>query len=210
MKGIVLRRDDAVIRKEAKQHGLQVTIADEPTVPYKQTLIVGAGVDVPWDLVDAGFHFVERWDCAAPLWRYGVLAADVGSEGERERTRALTLDLRIPLYAQELLFLRWGDGTDALLAAWQSESVESTEPRLAFLRALCRAKPMFLALPRSWLLERPAVQVKEPRPHATPKRPKAGMVHVEIAPGRYVCCRPDEAEKYKQRFAALAAGRRGR
>jgi len=203
VKGLVLRQENETIAKQAKQHGLAVTVG-EPSIAYERTLIVGAGVNVPWSLLDAAWGWLDKWDCAAPLWRYGVLAQDVGGLSERERTEAITRDLRIPLYATELLFVRRSETTEQLLAVWQAER-DGGDERLAFLRALYEVKPLFLALPRSWLAKRAA-------PVAQPRRNTGSnvrLVHVQIAPGRSVCCRPDEVEIYRQRYAQLAQ-RRGR
>ncbi len=200
MNGLLLRQDNEAISKQAKQHGLAVTVG-EPSIAYERTLIVGAGVNVPWNLLDAAWGWLDKWDCAAPLWRYGVLAQDVGGPSERERTEAMTRDLRIPLYATELLFVRQCEAAEQLLAAWRAECGDGDE-RLAFLRALYQVKPRFLALPRSWLSE--AVMMVEPRRRVGTM---TKLVHVEIAPGRYVCCRPDEVDMYRQRYSQLAKKR---
>lgn len=206
MNGLVITQHDQATVSEAIKRGLTVTEAALPRIAYERTLILGPGVEVPWHLLDAAWHWLDRWDAAAPLWRYGVLAADVGTEAERERTQALTLDLRVPLYACELLFLRQSDAAYELLALWIHECSDGADRRLAFLRALARVKPLFLALPRSWLRETPAA----PAPTERPKpRSMTRLVHVEIAPGRYVCCKPEEADMYRRRFAA-STGRRGR
>ncbi len=198
MNGLLLRQENATIAKQAKRAGLAVTVG-EPSIAYERTLIVGAGVNVPWPLLDAAWDWLERWDCAAPLWRYGVLAQNVGGPSERERTEVITRDLRIPLYATELLFVRQSEATEQLLTVWQAEDGDE---RLAFLRALYQVKPLFLALPRSWLSEVPVVQEERKKPSSMTK-----LVHIEIAPGRYVCCRPDEVEMYRQRYAQLAKRR---
>ncbi len=204
MRGIVLLEENAGVRAEAKRRKLAVT-AGAPAIAYAQTLVVGPGVAVPWDLVGAGFDYLERWDAAAPLWRYGVLAQDVGTAAEREQTRLYTLDLRVPLYEPGLLFLRQNEAAQSLLNVWRVEGAGRADGRLAFLRALCMVKPLFLALPRSWLTEAGAVQQSKRRVSGN-----VNLVHIEIAPGRSVCCRPDEVEEYKRRFAQLRAteGRR--
>jgi hypothetical protein len=204
--GIVIPAYDKALIQKAHGLGLAVSVTEELAISFDRTLLLGPGATVPWELLAAAWHFLERWEAAAPLWRYGVLAADVGTKVEQERTRALTFDLRLPLYASELLFLRQCDAAQALLDSWQAEQAGGAEPRLAFLRALHQTKPLFLALPRSWLKEGAG------KPEA-PRRPVGGMtklVNVEIAPGRYVCCRPEEVEEYRQRFESyrVTAGRR--
>ena len=196
MNGILLRAEDEQIRRLAKGNGLPVEISAEPRLPFDRTLIVGPGRAVPWHLVKAGFAFLERWEAAAPL-TVNLLAAEIGTAGDRERTAAMVRDLRVPVYACDLLFVRAGEAGEQLLAAWRSEMADGAEERLAFLRALYQVKPVFLALPRSWLAETAVVQ--------EPRRQKVGvmtkLIEVQIAPGRYVCCRPEEAEEWKRRLA---------
>ena len=199
---------DNYAKEKLRRMGVGLIVADGWALRDERTAFIAPTVDMPWDLLSAGEHFLERWHAAAPLWRYGVLAADVGTPSERERTQAVTLDLRIPLYAPDLLFIRRGTEGERLLSTWREECTPGDDERLAFLRALCRVKPLFLALPRSWLRERdtatalpqgvrlgPGLPLK-PQPHSR-------LVHVEIAPGRYVCCRPEETQQYREQFAKM-------
>ena len=154
---LVLRQADDKVAAQAKRHGLKtVVLAAGYEVEFDRALIVEPGVCIPWPLVDYGLHFVERWDAAAPLWRYGVLAQDVGTPSDRRRTQAVTRDLRVLLYGQELLFVRNSPGGLALLEALQWELTQGEEPRLAFLRALYTSKPIFCTLPASWLAQEAA------------------------------------------------------
>ena len=198
MRGLLLRRDNAMLRHVAERRGLAVQVSDEPALPWDLTLV--ASGSVPWSLVDAGFRALERWEVAAPI--DGQLAEDVGGESDRERTRAVVRDLRAPLYSIDLVLIRRCEATERLIEAWRAE--RGGDERLAFLRALYRAKPLILALPKTWLQ-----QVAVVSPRAT-RRPNGDnrLVYVQIAPGRSVCCRPEEAEMYRQRFAELAHQRR--
>ncbi len=103
-------------------------------------------------LIPVGFELLERWQVAVPLWDYKVLAQDVGTEDERERTLQVIRDLRVPLYDTRLVFLRECTESRALVAQWMEERMDSTEDRLAFLRALYQVKPLVLALPCTWTL----------------------------------------------------------
>ncbi len=203
--GILLQVPDKQTLLSANRAGLPVAIGELVPVPFERTLIVAPAIEIPWDLLAAGFRFLERWDAAAPLWRYGVLAKDIGAPAERVRTEALTLDLRVPVYACELLFVRDSPEARRLLEVWQAERQYGPDSRLAFLRALYRVKPLFCALPRGWLRE--AAQAVKPAPRR-PSRSAGGLVHVEIAPGRYVCCRPEEVERYRAQFERMKYKRR--
>lgn len=148
--GVVVRRPgrDA---EEAGRRGLATVASPEWPLQWERTLFVSGAAHVPWDLIGSGFSLISRWDVAAPL--AGVLAEDLGSPADRERTRAVMFDLRIPAYAHELLFVRYTDAGRAWLAAWREECAGGADERLAFLRALARVKPLFCPLPRVWALD---------------------------------------------------------
>lgn len=203
---VVVRQDHPQARQEAKRRRLQIVVQDGWELPTERVLFVGADQGVPWPLVESGFGALDTWEMACPLWRYGVLAADVGTADERARTKALCFDLRVPLMEPGLLFARQCEGATAMLEAWRREGEGGADERLAFLRALCMVKPRLLTLPRSWLAPE-AAAVPGERQQVRAAR-MTNLVHVEIAPGRSVCCRPEEVEYYKRHFAELAAGRR--
>ena len=218
-RGLVLREESPAAARRAKRMGLGVTVAEGWGSPYEQTLYVAAGTAVPWDLLGAGYHFLERWDAAAPLWRYNVTAADVGAKRIRAYVEGLVRDLRVPLYATELLLARDSAAGCELIDRWRWECREQgaetpDDERLLFVYALYAVKPLFLALPRGWLHEAGALpQTVGVRPRSIgPERvaPGAPLVRVEIAPGRYVRCHPDEVERYRERYQQQMAGRRRR
>ncbi|HUW11698.1 MAG TPA: hypothetical protein VM537_18350 [Anaerolineae bacterium] len=220
---LILRQADKAIEALAKRAKLQVVVAegDLSGVPFDRALIVEPGMTIPWAMVEYGFHFLERWDAAAPLWRYGVLAEDVGTPSEHKRTAAITRDLRVLLYAHELLFVRNSPDGRALLAAWQEGKLDGGEPRLAFLRALYRVKPIFCTLPRSWAGETRAMArghasarmkqtVFAPRVRHAPKGSSGVLVRVELRPGVYIRCHPGEEEDVLKRFGKMHLSREER
>jgi predicted O-methyltransferase YrrM len=160
--GIVLRQDDASARKKAVASGLAVTVSHEWPLSWARTLFAASAVNVPWDLLRVGFNFLAKWDLAAPFSRDRILAQDIGTPEDRERTRAMVRDLRIPVYAHELLFVRASDAGRAFLERWRAEC-DGGDERLAFLRALSMVKPRFCVLPRVWLGES-AAQAKTVNP----------------------------------------------
>ena len=221
---LVISQADKQTHLQAKKVGLTVieaeqTPAGQALPAYDKALFVAAGMQIPWHLVEYGLHFIERWDAAAPLWRYGILAKDVGSEGERKATEQIVRDLRVPLYACELLFVKGSEAGRQLVAMWEEERARSfgvpqdkpfgvpqgkgSEPRLAFLRALYRVKPIFCALPRSWMGEsfswRASVwQPPRGRSFGVPQDKQ--LVRVQIAPGVYVRCYPGHEQEVVDRL----------
>jgi hypothetical protein len=211
--GVVLRGPDGQIEAQAKRKGLGVEIASAEyrlAMTWDEVLVVEPGTKVPWDMVATGLGFLEAWDAAVPM--YGALAKDLGTSEERKRTEALTLDLRVPVYACELLFVR-GDGAGAeLVAAWDAEiaSGPSTAPRndsrLAFLRAVARVKPRLCVLPSSWLGLAEQRAARDARSHAAMPVARPAPVRVEVAPGRWVLCQEGQEEQVRERFRLV--GRR--
>jgi len=224
----VLREPDKDAAAEAAKLGLEtVIVADGYDVEFDRGVFVEPGVTIPWDLLPIGLRLLERWDMAVPLWRYGVTAETLGTAKERESTKQITLDLRVLLYAHELLLVRNSpDGLD-FLAAWSRERASGGEPRLAFLRALYATKPIFCTLPRSWLAEierRPGRGDRKARRRAgrvrttqhvdwSPSRKSRRedddqWVTIEIRPGLRVRCRRGEEETALARYRKLQSRKR--
>lgn len=214
-KGLVLSGPDKTIEAKAKGRKLGVTIDAEMGLAYDKTLFVEPRTEVPWDLLPAAWHFLERWDAAVPLWRYGVNAADVGSKAERKRTQAIVRDLRVLLHSVELLFVRDNADGRALMTAYLEElgrtefGEGSNEKRLAFLRAFYRVKPRLCVLPRSWLAQIYQRSKMDARARQGMRRTAPRLVTVEIGPGRFVQCRQGDEAKVLA-MAERRAGRRGR
>lgn len=209
--GIVVRKEDRVALAMAKKIGAEAAVSREWMLPWERTLFIADGTCVPWDLVKAGFEFLGQWDACAPLWRYGAMASTVGTPADQKRTLAVTRDLRLMLYAHELLFVRASEAGKALVATWRSECSDGGDERLAFLRALYMVKPIFLALPRSWLADlaqrersdQKAMLMSRDRHFAEP------LIRVEVSPGRFVQCHARDKEQVLERYRLMLRGRHG-
>jgi len=207
-KGIVLLGPDKHIEAKAANLKLPVTVSDKPQLPYAKTLIVAPGTGIPWDLLSAGWHFLERWAAAVPLWRYGQTAESVGTAAERKRTKAVIRDLRVLLHSHELLFVRANEEGQALVDAWNEEMAGGGEKRLAFLRAYYRVKPRCCVLPISWLAEVQQRSAQDART-AKPVKRAGPLVSVEIAPGRFVRCHPGDEETVRAQYGPQGRRRGG-
>lgn len=222
-RGIVIRSEDPVARSKAARLGMAASLHDglgldmraDWTLPWPHTLFIASGTCVPWDLVPVGFGFLERWDVAAPFWKAGTLAIDLGTPEERRDTIRLLHDLRVPVYAHELLFVRNSPAGKKFMAAWRDEcalgdpqdTLKGCE-RLAFLRALYAVKPAFCVLPRLWLADIAQREVSDMK-NTQRKSAQRGepLVKVEIAPGRYVRCYERDRAGIVERYRLMAAGR---
>ena len=208
-KGIVLLGKDRAIEARAVKEDINVVHGDYSKLPFDKTLFVQPNTTIPWDLLPAAWHFLDRWDAAVPLWRYGVLADDVGGDSERKRTADIVLDLRVLLYSHELLFVRNNEAGQALMDAFNAELADSDETRLAFLRAVYQVKPKLCVLPITWLAEVAARSKQSLHAISSRKRkrkPGESLVSVEVSPGRFVKCYPGDEQKVKAQYQK----RRGR
>jgi hypothetical protein len=200
-----LRSEDKQAAVKAKKVGAAVVVRDDWEMVDEKVLFVAEGTPVPWHLVEAGFGFLDRWEAAAPLWRYGVLAKDVGGPSDQAGTAGVTKDLRLLLYGHELLFVKRCERGQEFVKRWREEC-QGGDERLAFLRALFAVKPILCTLPRSWL--------GEELHRATPghrSRPRlSSLVTVEVAPGRFVRCKAGEEAEIRERLGRLHLPRRDR
>jgi hypothetical protein len=124
---------------------------DWPALPWSKTMIYNPAQRLRKELVPVGFHLLDTWQVAIPLFDYDKLAIHLGDEAERARTQAVVHDLRVPLYTDALLFVRRCGDTERLLEIWRVEHVAGGDPRFSLLRALYQVKPLLLALPVTWL-----------------------------------------------------------
>lgn len=221
---LVIGQDDKTARVRCKQLGIELVVSDGWEV-RGPTLFARA--PVPWDLVRAGFEFLARWDAAAPLWRYGVLAETLGSKDERKRTKEITRDLRLLVHAPELLFVADTELGRALVETWRRECGDepgnefladehsagrppagTLDERLAFVRALYVVKPRFCTLPRSWLAEETVRAVRDVRASEGRRKPMAQpLVTVQVRPGVAVKCKPGDEGAVLKRYQMMLAGR---
>jgi len=104
------------------------------------------------DLLPLGFHRVSAgWQAAIPLWRYNVLARDIGTDEARQRTREVIHDLRVPVFDTRMIFIRRDAETERLLELWLAERQTGDDDKLCFMRALYAVKPLVCALPVTWV-----------------------------------------------------------
>ena len=110
------------------------------------------------DQAVVGFSRVEKlrseyaaWDVAAMLHGDKAMASHFGSVEEREKTRAVIGDLRIPVYNTAALWVRKSEKTKKLLSAWWREVQAGASERHAFLRALYASPVYICTLPSGWV-----------------------------------------------------------
>ena len=123
----------------------------EARLPFNRTLIWDGACKLRRELMFVGFSLLDTWNIACPLWSYDILASQVGSVEDREETKKIVRDLRVPLYDTRLMYVKKCEETEELLKVWRNEWKEDGETKLAFLRAFYKVKPLMLALPITWI-----------------------------------------------------------
>ena len=132
------------------------TGSDSNLLSHSYNLIAFPSAIAHLELIPVGFRLIEKWQVAAPLGSYEEMAIHIGTEEDRDLTKEVIRDLRVPWYDTRLLFVRRCSDTKSLFEAWNAEKRKlngKTDSRLAFLRALYRVKPVICALPTTWLWE---------------------------------------------------------
>lgn len=141
--GIVLRE-----KIDFSQDGVEVEFG-EPAIPFGKTLIWEPSFRFKKALLPTGFSLLEKWEFAVSISDYNLLARDIGTEAEREATKAIIHELRVPVYDTRLIFVRQCQASQRWLDLWNDERQQGDE-RLAFLRTIYQIKPYILALPSVW------------------------------------------------------------
>lgn len=130
---------------------LDCTHSREPAIPFEKTLIWDNKMPLRQDLIPIGFHLLDTWEVASPLWDYEKIANELGSEEERDRTQKIVRDLRVPVYTPGLIYIKNCERSRLLIDTWKTEHLKGDDRRLSLLRAIYLVKPLILALPTTWL-----------------------------------------------------------
>jgi len=106
-----------------------------------------------------GFSLIENtrpdydaWEVAAMLQGRETLAVHFGPESEREKTKQVISDLRVPVFNTAALWIRKTPLAQRLLKTWWHEIHAGADERHAFLRALYQVPGILIStLPAGWL-----------------------------------------------------------
>jgi len=184
--------------------------------PFDETLYVDADSEFVASPA-LGFALLAKWDFVVAETETRSLANGIAGTRECHWTAKWLGTPHLLYHNSGMLFWRRNEATARLFALWAEEwqRFEGWDEQVALLRALLRSEALYLTVPHTWNCREGAKAVllhhwfgtkkarqTVQRPAAQPRRPTR-LIHVEIAPGRSVCCRPEEAEMYRERFAHL-------
>lgn len=146
--GVLVFDNEAVARDKLSIYkGIQVDKIEQPTLMHERNFLWDTSAPIHPPLVAVGFHLLNKWEICVPLADYKILACNIGTEEERQATKDVIRDLRVPLYDTRVMFVKMTPDTSRLIKIW---SETEGDRQLAFLQALYRVKPFILALPASW------------------------------------------------------------
>ena len=117
-----------------------------PCLPFEKTILMDSALPLRASLIPVGISMLETWEIAVPLMDYKIMAINLGTDTEREQTKAVIRDLRVPVYDTRLMFVKRTQDTERLIDNWRNAG----KSPLAFLRELYKIKPFILALPCTW------------------------------------------------------------
>ena len=147
--GIVVVRGSKGLINQSGETEIKAIESDRPVLEYPLTLLWHPQALLRHELLPVGFSLLDTWQVACPLWDYDILASQISDEEDRQRTKVVIRDLRVPLYDTNLMYVKRCGDTERLIDLWNAE-MEGGDEKLAFLRALYQVKPLILALPITW------------------------------------------------------------
>ena len=117
----ILPAESGVVLRKATRFnyaGLPV-VTGEPSLPYAKNMIWHPDFSIDVSLIPVGLNLLERFEIAVPISDYNLLARDIGTDEERQKTEAIIHDLRVPVYDTRLIFARNCLAIDRLFELWR-------------------------------------------------------------------------------------------
>jgi hypothetical protein len=190
--------------------------------PFDQSLYVDADSDFRVS-PDRAFDLLERWDFVVAETETRTVGSSIAHSRESAWTAEWLGTPHLLYHNSGMLFWRRGEAVERLFDLWSEEWLrfQGWDEQVALLRALLRSDALYLTVPHTWncregarttlLHHRFGTKTARTSP-SNPRRVQGNnrLIHVQIAPGRTVCCLPEEADYYRQMFAAAATQTRRR
>lgn len=127
-------------------------ICGEPTLQTERVLLWDISFSLNTFLIPLGFNRLETgWQLCIPILDYDLLAENIGTQEERDYTKNIIHDLRVPVRDPRLIFVLNCEDTQNWFDCYKEECGEGKDKRLAYLRAFYKAKPITCDLPNTWL-----------------------------------------------------------
>jgi hypothetical protein len=186
---------------------------------FDQSLYVDADSDFRVS-PERAFDLLDRWDFVVAETETRTIGSSIGEHHERAWTSEWLGTPLLLYHNSGMLFWRRSPAVERLFDLWAEEWLrfQGWDEQVALLRALLRSDALYLTVPYTWncregvktTLLHHRFGTKTARTSPSNAHRISGdnrLIHVQIAPGRTVCCRPEEADFYRQQFAAAARRR---
>lgn len=122
----------------------------EPALSRPYNLLRNPAVPLDARHLPLGFHLLERWEMAVPLFAYDTLLSNWGTEADREATAGTIPDLRLVFYEPGVIFARRCPASLEVIDRWRAERQNGNDHH-AFMRAVYAVQPRICALPTTWI-----------------------------------------------------------
>jgi hypothetical protein len=139
------------------RYGIKLQYGDTIELPWERTLLWHTRTPMTPEGAALGLMRIDAenqdsaWEMAAMLKGETLLARDVGTELEQERTLEALGDLRLPVYETGILWVRRTETTEEVIRLWQSEVADGADAQHAFIRTIYTLPVILCTLPAKWV-----------------------------------------------------------
>ena len=118
---------------------------------FNKILLLDGALNVDMEFVRHIFRWLDVWEVAVVFYHYNLMLEDIADSYDREKIRDCIYDLRVPLYRDDIIFIRNCENSKLLLTEYEKEKSNYSNNMVALLRALWKVKPFVLYLPGEML-----------------------------------------------------------
>ena len=119
---------------------------------FDKVLLLDGALNVDIDFIPHIFRWLDVWEVAVVFHNYNLMLVDVADKHDREKIESSIYDLRVPLYRDDIIFVRNCENSKLLLACYEKEKENYNSSMVALLKAIWEIKPFILYLPKEILL----------------------------------------------------------
>ena len=114
---------------------------------FDKVLLLDGALNVDKEFVGHIFRWLDIWEVAVVFYNYNLMLEDIVDSHDKDRIKDYIYDLRVPLYRDDILFMRKCENSRLLLAEYEKEKKNYHISMVALLRAIWKVKPLILYLP---------------------------------------------------------------
>ena len=114
---------------------------------FDKILLLDGALNVDMEFVRHIFRWLDIWEFAVVFYNYDLMLADIANKRDREKIESSIYDLRVPLYRDDIIFIRNCENSKLLLACYEKEKLNYNSSMVALLKAIWKIKPLILYLP---------------------------------------------------------------